>query len=85
MVWYGLKEGTDLCQPVDAGYANVLKTLVGIQQREWLDKHENANLWYDGKIFSAKERRILISHWSGEIQDQLCQPKYNNLRLLCKH
>ena len=85
MVCYGVKEGTDLCQPVDTGYANVRKTLVGIQQREWLDKDENADLWYDGKSFSSKERRILISHWSGEIQDQLCEPKYNNLRLLCKH
>lgn len=41
---------------------DVFKKLVGIQQREWLDKDENADHWYDGKRFSAKENRILISH-----------------------
>ena len=27
LVWYSLADGTDLWQPVDAGYAQVLKTL----------------------------------------------------------
>ena len=78
-----MKEGTDLWQQVDAGYADVLKKLVGIQQREWLDKDENADHWYDGKSFSVKERRILISYRAGEAWNQLCQPKYDNLRLKC--
>ena len=30
LYWYGLKAGTDLWQPVDAGYADVLNKLVGI-------------------------------------------------------
>ena len=83
LCWYGLKEETDLWQPVDAGYADVPKKLVGIQQREWLDKDENADRWYDGKRFSAKERKILISHWAGEAWDQLRQTKYDHFRLKC--
>ena len=60
LCWYGLKEGTDLWQQVDARYADVLKKLVGIQQRAWLAKDDNADRWYDGKSISAKECRILI-------------------------
>ena len=83
LCWYGLTEGTDLWQPVDAGDKDILKKLVGIQQRKWLDNDENADRWYDGKSFSAKEGRILTSHWDGEAWDQLCQPKYDHLRLKC--
>ena len=28
VVWYGLKNGIDLWQPVDAGYAEKLKTMI---------------------------------------------------------
>ena len=45
---------------------DIFKELVGIQQREGLPEEENADRWNDGKSFSAKERRILISHWTGE-------------------
>ena len=62
---------------------DVLQKLVGIQQREWLDKDENADHWYGGKRFSAKENRILISHWAGEACDQFFQPKYDHLKLKC--
>ena len=83
LCWYGLKEGVDLWQPVDAGYADALKKLVCIQQREWLDKDENKDQWYVGKSFSVKERRIPISHWAREVWDQLCQPEYDHLRFKC--
>ena len=43
---------------------DVFKKLVGIQQRDWLGKDENADHWYDGNRFNAKENRILISHWA---------------------
>ena len=36
LCWYGLKERTGLWQPMDAGYVDVLKKLVGIHQGEWL-------------------------------------------------
>lgn len=36
VVWFGLPNATDLWQPVDAGYAQVLKVLVETKHREWL-------------------------------------------------
>ena len=83
LCWYGLKQGVDLWQPVDAGYADALKKLVCIQQRKQLDKDENKDQWYVGKSFSVKERRIPISHWAREVWDQLCQPMYDHLRFKC--
>ena len=81
--WYGLKDVTDFWQPVDAGYAQVLKQLVAIQQREWLDIDDNADKWYDGDTFTAKERRILITEWTGKAWEQLSEPKYDYLRKKC--
>jgi len=61
VVWYGLPGATDLWQPVDAGYAQILKTLIGQAQRKWLDDEENAEKWYGHETsFSAKERRIRL-------------------------
>ena len=45
VVWYGLPGATDLWQPVDAGYAQILKVLIGQAQRKWLDDEENAEKW----------------------------------------
>lgn len=83
LCWYGLKDATDLWQPVDAGYAQVLKQLVATQQREWLDVDDNADKWYDGDSFTAKERRILITEWAGKAWEKLSEPKYDNLRNSC--
>ena len=46
LVWYGLKNGTDLWQVVDAGVAQLLKNLIAKEHNEWLDKDENADLWF---------------------------------------
>lgn len=82
IVWYGLPGATDLWQPVDAGYAQILKTLIGQAQRKWLDDEENAEKWYGHETsFSAKERRILITHWAGEAYKKLLTSEYDNLRL----
>lgn len=40
VIWYGLPGATPLWQPVDAGYAQILKTLIGQAQRKWLDDKE---------------------------------------------
>ena len=79
LIWF---EREDWHQ-ADAGYVDIFKELVGIQQREGLPEDENADRWNDGKSFSAKERRILISHWTGEALGHLCQPEYDHLRLKC--
>lgn len=43
VVWFGLPNATDLWQPVDAGYAQVLKVLVETKHREWLTQENNAD------------------------------------------
>ena len=84
VVWFGLPNATDLWQPVDAGYAQVLKSLIGIEHRDWLDDEDNADRWFcNSTPFSAKERRILISHWAGNAWEKLCEPKYDRLRMKC--
>ena len=66
VVWFGLPNTTDLWHPVDTGYAQVLKVLAGIEHREWLDQENNADRWFcNTEPFTAKERRILISLWTG--------------------
>ena len=43
LVWYGLADGTDLWQPVDAGYAQVLKTLISREHQDWLDRDDTGD------------------------------------------
>lgn len=46
VVLYVLPNSTDLWQPVDASYAQILKTLIGQAQQRWLDDDENAEKWH---------------------------------------
>lgn len=72
LVWYGLPGATNLWQPVDAGYAKILKVLIGQAQRKWLDDEKNAEKRYGHeKSFSTKERRILITYWVAEANKKL--------------
>ena len=41
LLWIGLPDGTDLWQPVDAGYAACLRALIAIEHRNWLDIENN--------------------------------------------
>ena len=43
VVWFGLLNATDFWDPVNTGYAQVLKVLVEIKHREWLDHENNAD------------------------------------------
>ena len=84
LVWFSLPNGTDLWQPVDAGFAQVLTVLIGIEHRDWLDQENNADRWFCNDVsFSAKERRILITWWAGNAWEKLSAPKYDRLRLSC--
>ena len=84
LLWYGLPEGTDLWQPVDAGYAACLKSLIAIEHRNWLDKENNAEKWFNNeKPYTAKERRISITQWTGKAWEKLSSCKYDSLRLHC--
>ena len=53
VVWYGLKNGTDIWQPVDAGYAEKLKVMIKHSFFDWLDDDENADKWYSVESFTA--------------------------------
>ena len=66
VVWYGLKNGTDIWQPVDAGYAEKLKAMIKHSFFDWLDDDENADKWYGVESFTASERRILLTHCIGD-------------------
>ena len=87
VVYYGLADATDLWQPVDAGYAQTLKQLIAIEHRDWLDADNNSDKWFnnDGNEnpFTAKERRILITHWAGEAWKKLNESKYDQLCWRC--
>ena len=84
LVWHGLADGTDLWQPVDAGYAQVLKSLISKEHQDWLDRDENADRWFQNdNPYSAKERRILITLWAGEAWKKLSKPEYDHLRKSC--
>ena len=59
VVWYGLPNATDLWQPVDAGYARMLKTLMEQEQHKYLVDEEYADRWYGNEEpYSAKKRRM---------------------------
>ena len=77
--WFGLPNSTDLWQPVDAGYAELLKALEKQAQNDWLDK--DADRWYGNeKGFTSKDRKILITHWAGNANNKLISEQYNSFR-----
>lgn len=82
VIWYGLPDATDLWQPVDAGYAQVLKALISKEQQSWLDTESNSDRWFGNENpYSAKERRILITNWAGEAWKKLSDDeKYVDFR-----
>ena len=43
VTWYGLRNATELWQPVGTGVTQTLKQLVGQAHREWLDFDDNAD------------------------------------------
>ena len=82
VVWLGLPKGTDLWQPVDAGYAQLLKVLMRHDFENWLDDDEHADLWYANENpFTASERRVLITYWGGNAYHKLCSPVYDEFRI----
>ena len=78
------QNATDIAQPVDAGYAQILKVLVRQAFDRWMDNDDNADKWCSpDKTFTAKDRRILICNWAGEAYETLLGPEYDNLRRRC--
>ena len=81
LAWYVPKNTTDITQPADSGYAELLKCLIKQAQDEWLLDETNADKWYGvDQKFTASERRILIAFWSSEGYYKLCQSDYDSYR-----
>ena len=77
LVCYGVPNATDLLQPVDASFGELLKVLTKQEHNRWLDCDENADRWYGNtEPFSAKEQRILITHWVGNAYNKLIFQDY---------
>lgn len=49
IAWYGMPKGTDLQQPIDAGYAQFLKVLMCQHFEEWSDDNKHADRQYANK------------------------------------
>ena len=86
VVWHGLDDAeevaTALWQPIEAGPAQLLKVLVGQAQRSWLESKENAALWHgETKGFTAKDRRVLITHWAAQAWSKFITEEYSQFNL----
>ena len=80
IVWYGVANATDIWQPIDAGYAQLLKVLIKQEFFNWLDDEDNIDKWYGETVFSASDKRMLITRWVGKAYRKICDPKYDHLR-----
>ena len=54
---------------MDAGFGKAMKRKNGEVMQIWLEKEENLEMWH-GKI-SAKDRRILMTQWTGHAWREL--------------
>ena len=82
VVWFGLPNATDLWQVVDAGPGQLVKVLIGQAQRQWLEDDANSELWYGHERgLTAKDRRVLITHWAGEAWNKFVSEEYDSFRL----
>ena len=64
-MWCGLAKVTDVWQSVDAGYGQLLKTKIKQEFFRWLDDDENCERWYSEAMFTASEKKILITKCVG--------------------
>jgi len=61
------------------------QTLFDNERQVYLMDDNNASKWLglEGKPYTAKERRILITNWAGEAYKKLCGSEYDHLRTRC--
>ena len=76
---------TDLWQPVDAAYGQVLKQKIRQICDEWLEDEDNMNIWIGNseKKLDASKRRILITHWVGMAHERLQHEYYRGFLRNC--
>ena len=84
IIWHGVKNATDLWQPVDAGMGRLLKVLVFHEHQAWLEYDQNIDLQIGNseEKLTVKQRRILITQWLAAYE-KLRGPDYQNFRYSC--
>ncbi|KAJ7331153.1 hypothetical protein OS493_020855 [Desmophyllum pertusum] len=60
---------TDKIQPIDAGCGRMMKVKIGAAMETRLEEENNLDKWQDR--LSAKDRRILMTQWTGELWSEL--------------
>ena len=75
-VMFGPKDMTHVWQPIDHGIGYLLKSLAGHFQyiwceQPWKDGLKNWDRWFSMGALSAKDMRILSTHWYGEAWREL--------------
>ena len=60
---------TDKIQPIDAGCGRMMKVKIGAALETWLVEETNLDKWQDR--LSAKDRRIPMTQWTGELWSEL--------------
>ena len=73
---------TDKVQPIDAGFGKQMKAKIGEAMEEWLEEDENLDMWHDS--LSAKQRRILVTQWTGKAWRKLSSDKMFAKKLFIK-
>ena len=66
-------------------FGHLLKVLLKHEQQKWLECEDNLECWLgnDNKKLSAKQRRILLTHWVGEAYKTLQSERYTSFRKNC--
>ena len=64
---------TDKIQPIDAGCGRMMKVKIAAAMDRWLEIDDNLEKWHDR--LSAKDRRILMTQWTGEAWSELKESK----------
>ena len=64
---------THKLQPIDAGFGKQMKAKIGEAMEKWLEEDENLDVWHYS--LSVKQRRILMTQWTGEEWRKLSSDK----------
>ena len=60
---------TDKIQPIDAGRGRLMQGKIGAPMETWLEEENNFDKWQNR--LSEKDRRILITQWTGGAWSEL--------------
>ena len=72
-VYMLLENHTDKIQRIDAGCGRMMKVKIAAAIDRWLETEDNLDKWHDK--LSAKDRRILMTQWTGEAWSELKESK----------